>query len=74
MVIGGILSLCREQSRTGQRAFDEVASLRPPILDEGEAASSGGREHRTIRAKKIFAIVHSESILSFVFDEDSNHD
>jgi len=42
MTIGGIQSVPRP-SRTGQRAFDEAASLRPPILDEGEAASSGPR-------------------------------
>lgn len=29
-------------SSTGQRAFEVAASLRPPILDEAEAASSGG--------------------------------
>jgi hypothetical protein len=50
-------------SRTGQRAIDEAASLRPPPPDdEGEAALSGGREQRFIQAKRPAALVFAESL------------
>ena len=50
-------------SHTGQRAFDEAASLPPPILlDEGEAALSGGREQRTIQARHVLTIIQTESL------------
>jgi hypothetical protein len=63
MVIDGIFSPCREHPAQGQRAFDEAASLPPPILlDEGEAALSGGREQRTIQAKHVPTIIQTESL------------
>jgi hypothetical protein len=49
-------------SRTGQRAFDEAASLCSPTLDEGEAALSGTASNEPMQVKRLLAIVCAKSL------------